>query len=239
MSRIDFYYFLLLGILCLAIFGVPKLPHERYQQPHPIKDMPAQQLASHFLIFQTMEGENVTSCTGTAIGPHAFMTATHCVRGKNAAKVLIDLTMDAHLLLSTVSDGRDHTIFLINGQAFQNYISVVPVDAKMDSVLVTYGTGKGAYPPIPKYGRVMSCEDPSDLDRIEHEFCTTLPVVSGDSGAAIYDDKGEVVGLVTFAIDNEITYTNTNFALNFARNQLDFAATFGIGGETPIPRHQK
>ena len=45
----------------------------------PKTSITAQQRATHLIYFLDKNDEPVSSCTGTAIGPAAFITAMHCV----------------------------------------------------------------------------------------------------------------------------------------------------------------
>jgi hypothetical protein len=235
-KRIDFYYFLSWGLILLAIFGVPKHTKHRLVL-QPIAAMSKQQLASHSLLLKDEDGETLGMCTGTAIGPHALLTAEHCLERGGVKKISPDLATEDHNILAVAGDGRDHVLLLLDGSPFTNYITVKPGTAKLKDLVNMYGAGGGEYPPAHKSGHVVDCQDPSDVDTNAGIVCTTLPIIPGDSGSAVYEADGEMVGIVTYS-DTERPYTNVDFALNFSQKMYNDAAAFD-GTHTPKPVTKK
>jgi hypothetical protein len=235
-KRIDFYYFLSLGLILLAIFGVPK-----YNKHRPVLQsvatMSKQQLASHSLLLEDEDGETLGMCTGTAVGPHSLLTAEHCMRRGVVKQLSIDLATEDHKILAVAGDGRDHVLLLLDGSPFTNYIIVKFGTAKLKDIVSMYGSGGREYPPVYKSGQVVDCQDPSDVDINAGIVCTTLPVIPGDSGSAVYEADGEMVGIVTYS-DTERPYTNVDFALNFSQKMYNDAAAFD-GTHTPKPVTKK
>lgn len=184
-----------------------------------------QRLASHLIIVND-EYRAEGLCTGTAIGPHAIMSASHCDEDGSVVSLSVDLTIEKHKVLRRISDGRDHIIWLIDGSPLKNIEPVMQATAKIGDVVTIYGSGGGAYPPDAKYGRTISCEDPSDADAAAELRCYSIPAIPGDSGSAIYNASGEIVGLVTYSDGMQKPAGTAAFTLNFTPQQLAAAQTF-------------
>ena len=223
LRRIDFYYFLTLGLILYTLVGFPSCNHK--PKAHPSHNVTRQQLASHATIFRE-DGEDLGLCTSTAIGPHAFIVAAHCDESEDADTIHFDLATEDHHIIAITDDGRDHRIYLIDGTPFKNFVLVHQVVSTVGEVETIYGVGGAAYPPVAKYGVATACEDPSDLDAASGIQCSTIPVIPGDSGSAIYNNKAEIVGLVTYHDGSVSPSAEIGFALNFPQAQLDKAATF-------------
>jgi|GEM_PF-1706543 len=227
MKRIDFYYFLTVALVAVALLLPAKPAHKNKLHPHitPPSQVTKEQRATHFIEFQDERNYGVSVCTATAVGPHSILTAEHCLKNGDATQLTIDYTLETHFILAVAGDGRDHVLLLIDGSPFRNIEPINSGTAQLHDVLTIYGDGGALYPPVPKYGRAVNCLDPSDIDEDAGILCTTLPVIGGDSGSAIYNSKGEIVGLVTYAVA-EAPYTNIGFSLNFTPKEIAQAAAF-------------
>jgi hypothetical protein len=225
-KRIDFYYFLSIGLLALVFMGVPTFKHKALRLPlQPVNTMSVEQLSSHSLSLEDKDSGYLGLCSSTAIGKHAVLTAEHCLMNGDVKQVELDMATEDHRILAAASDGRDHVILLLDGTPFKNFVSVVNANSPVNDEVMIYGVGGHAYPPVPKHGHTVTCEDPSDMDSSAGIFCTTIPVIPGDSGSAIYNSMKQVVGVVTYSSTGR-PYTNVNFALNFTQGKLDEAQKF-------------
>jgi hypothetical protein len=227
MKRFDVYflYFLSLSILSFALFGTPSLPHFKHTVVKAA--VTHEQKASHKIVFLKTNGDVAGSCTSTAIGPHAVLTAEHCNEGLRSKTVQFDLSLENDDILAVVRDGRDHVIYLLDGAPFKNIEEVKSAPSLLGETVTVYGNDLGSYPATTHYGKAVDCQDPSDLDEDAGERCYTLQIQRGDSGAAIYNTKGQVVGLLTYG--NKATdggATSVGFALNFTPDVYAVAAKF-------------
>lgn len=179
-------------------------------------------------------------CTATAIGPHAILTAEHCNDGEAPDETItIDLSRKHYHLLAENADGHDHIIYLLDGPAFKNYLDPselinVP-QPKPYAPVVIYGDGLGQYPPREVNGFVdgkSDSADLSDVDQNDQALWYRLAIVPGDSGSAIYDAAGRVVGLVTYGFDAPSrrlpAVRAVGFALAFTPKAIQIAHTFSL-----------
>lgn len=227
MKGFGFYYFLTVTLIVLALYGkaayncvtAESVPQASEYANHPTKE----QRASHMVQFYSKNGRELSQCSSTAIGPHAFLTAEHCDERHEAKQVSFDLATEKHNLVVVTSDNRDHVIYLVDGTAFSNVVDVDQVPARIGEDAVLYGDGDGMYPPLPKFGTVANCYDPSDIDAASGIICFSTTIIPGDSGAAVYNSKGGILGLLTYGAPDD---TSVGFALNFSAAQIAGAKNF-------------
>ena len=230
LKRFDFCFLLSIAIIgCVLSLSGPK-PHVRtiHRHPTPATMITTQQRESHILIFVDKSDEPIGSCSARAIGPHAVITATHCLSGRDVFGIKIDMSEETHDIVSVATDGRDHMLLLIDGTAFKNYEKIKVGKVQINDVVTYYGSGGDEYPPVPKFGKVTDCQDPSDMDEAAEIVCFDTSSIFGDSGSTVYNDKGEVVALVTYLIDQGTgkPTTTVGFGLNFTQAQYDRAFEF-------------
>lgn len=228
MKRFDVYfiYFFTLSLLtfcALAAAGVLTVP--QFKQDLPKSTIYQKEQLTQHAIWLKKGPEAQGLCTGTAVGPHAILLASHCIE-REQDNLTIDLALETHDIIATVADGRDHTLLLIDGTPFTFTESVQMGTAAVGDTVTLYGVGGEAYPPVPKYGKVTNCEDPSDMDIKAGEFCTSTHVSPGDSGSAVFNIKGEIVGLTTYSDPDTYPTSSRDFRLDFTQKQLDQATMF-------------
>jgi len=194
----------------------------------PATPNPKQELAAHMIWFLDSHGSPDAECTGTAIGPHAFMTAGHCNDGDHPDDLVqIDLSLKKFNLIAVNSDHRDHVIYLTDA-TFTNYVDVTERSAKDGESVHMWGCGEATFPPRELTGRVGKQDDKSDIDAADDAHEYSLHVIPGDSGSAIYGDDGAIVGLVTYSHSSlfGLRHTAKGFGLAFTPEALLIARTF-------------
>jgi len=197
-------------------------------RPHSTPPDPKQELAAHMIIFLDKHGEPDAQCSGTAIGPHAFMTAAHCNDSNEPDDIVrIDLSTKRFNLIAVNSDHRDHVVYLTDA-TFVNYVDVTERPAKDKEPVHMWGCGEGTFPPRELDGRVAKQDDKSDIDGADDAHEYSLHVIPGDSGSAIYGDDGAIVGLVTYSHTTWFGYRHTakGFGLAFSPEALLIARTY-------------
>ena len=229
-----FYYWITLGVVLIALFGVPSLP--KFPHSKKVTTTTKEQRTSHRIEFVDSGGRKLGTCTGTAIGYNAILTAAHCDEEHNATYVRFDLDTQRHKLLDSAIDGRDHIILLFSGSSFINIEPAVLGTANIGDTITIYGNAGGTYPAEPRYGKVTNCDDPSDVDAYAEQACYSFPVIPGDSGSAVFNVKGEIVGLVTYQWrDDDDNISGVGFGLDFTPSIMENARDFRPKVELPKP----
>lgn len=118
------------------------------------------------------------TCSGTAIARHVVLTATHCF--DDGAK------LDARHVLKRIDDGADHTLLIVS-DAFDAGAVIAAMPGRGDQVYIVGNPGdlRGLY----AEGTVAG--------RHQDNILLNLPIFYGDSGAAVFDHAGRIVGVVS------------------------------------------
>lgn len=230
---LKFLRFVLAVVLCwgLTLVGLRSLRHHRTVQLTP------ERAATHSIRYFD-HGKIDGECTGTAIGPHALLTAGHCNEDGSDVFIQLDYSFRYYRILAIVTDGRDHDIYILDGPAFKNIVKVHTREARVGEPVVCYGTGNSDFPPHTYVGRETSDNngrDQSDVSAHDRTHQFSIDAIPGDSGAAIYGADGSIVALVSWQRDNE-EITGIGSALNFGqdtyRQLLKLTETTNNGDDT-------
>lgn len=218
-------YSLTVAVLFGAGFFGANLARKRYHSA-PSHGNPAyiQVRASHMLSFLDDDGEQTVWCSGTAIGPHAILTAAHCNDASDNFKTLnLDRSTRVYKLLASSFDGRDHVIVLVDGPAFTDIAPYVTREPQIGEPILIEGFGEEVYPALEKHGNIVTVYDPSEVDANQKMFYFNAPVIHGDSGAAIFGLDGAILGVVTWHID---AHTSAGQELDYPPLIIHEAQTF-------------
>jgi hypothetical protein len=122
------------------------------------------------------------TCSGVAVGPHTILSAAHCFYDKTGWMLVDDVRSDYVVI---ADDGNDHVLVRISTRQAQ-YASIGP-KPKQGDVVFTHGN-PGGYPNLLIIGRVAGwVADQMEVDSNNWH---------GDSGAAVFDTQGRIVGVV-------------------------------------------
>jgi len=180
-------------------------------------------LATSHVIHQELMGDTV-DCSATAVGPHALVTATHCELASD--DIDIDGTQN-NQIVKTIRDRHDHTIYLLKGIEFKTFARFskdptpprLTVFAWCNPSMYMHQLRTGSYTGSKSYGgRVIQLYD--------------LKVERGDSGSAIFNYSGEIVGVVSLRADILALSGDPklkgcgSITLNFSAAELEKARTF-------------
>lgn len=141
------------------------------------------------------------SCSGTAIGPHAILSATHCFVGAQS----LAINGEPVVVTGAISDGRDHTILLVD-RTFTEYAQRGPQPAQADPVFIL-GNPSGLHD-LFRAGRVAGTA-------VDHNVRFTIYDLNdffGDSGSGIFDARGRLVGVVSLVLKLEERGVQAKFA---------------------------
>jgi len=118
------------------------------------------------------------TCSGTAIAPHVVLTATHCFG--NGSK------LQALTIEQRIDDDHDHTLLVV-AETFDAHASIAPMP-KMGAAVQMVGN-PGDLRSLYAVGTVAGTYKDNTL--------LNLPIFYGDSGAAVMDEQGRIVGVVS------------------------------------------
>ena len=153
-------------------------------------------------------------CTATAVGPHTLLTAAHCY----VVSPLIRVDDDVRQLISFQSDNNDHLLIQVNGSAFTDLLPINQRDISPDEAVVVVGN-PGHSRSVLRFGTFDTVETDEGEDGQSRDFYWFhMFGAPGDSGAAMVDGAGSVIGVVTGGrVGDAETFT---FALAFTPAQL-------------------
>jgi S1-C subfamily serine protease len=183
--------------------------------------------ATHTIGTKTFVEESI--CSATAIGRHAILTASHCEAPSE--ELSIDL-VPGFKIDKILRDGNDHSILLIANADFEKFVPLgIPRELHPGEPVFIWGNPsyqgvvyliqlrKGKY----RASHTLKSKFVDILDFVGHE---------GDSGAAVFSEAGEILGVVTFVGQipvppkGEVIPASGAVRLAFTKTQLDTAASF-------------
>jgi hypothetical protein len=139
-------------------------------------------------------------CSATAVGPQALLTASHCEAPSNT--ILIDGT--THHVMAFFRDDFDHTLFMVD-ETFPAWAKVSNDAMQPGDDIFIFGNPSD-FDDLYRKGTVGSY--PTRVFKtmpMAAEFLLDINGFPGDSGAGIFNTKGELVGVVSFGKLKETT----------------------------------
>lgn len=212
-------YLVILFVALLAVGQACAKHTKKHKLKYPQR-VTLQEQATHMISYIDPEkGKEVVACTGTAIGPRTLLTASHCDEGQYET-IRLDYAVTQKHILAHASDGRDHTIYIVDGPVFQNYVAAkeIKVLPEVGSRVIMFGTGGQDFPPHVYYGHVIDGKDHSDEDASAGIVYFDIPAIGGDSGSIVYDKDGNVVAIMSMSDEDK---ESIGFALAFPQKMLD------------------
>lgn len=166
-------------------------------------------------------------CSGSAIAPHAFLTAAHCLHEMEVPAVVFDGDKPAkveHIL----EDDNDHVILLVSGVTFQNTIPYHTHTPTVGEKVFYFGNAAAiGLKDLYREGYFAGLENlPTEGDAEESVVFQAfmMPVVPGDSGSVILNEQGDIVGVVS--IGWNVPAITGAFPLQFTRTAILMAESY-------------
>jgi hypothetical protein len=122
------------------------------------------------------------TCSGTMIAPSVLLTASHCLEGTD----LLTVNTTPVNVLKVEHDGADHARVTVD-HAFPHWAPMGSEPAQRDRVFM-YGNPAGRRD-LYREGVIAGSDGKTIYVDIE--------VGHGDSGAGVFNERGEVVGVIT------------------------------------------
>lgn len=146
------------------------------------------------------------SCSGTIIGPHSVLSATHCF----SIDPRMAIWRQPVRILSRMDDGNDHTIVRV-GRTFPIWARVSPkwVFAEPVSIVGNPGDLTELY----RHGYMAG------IEYLDGKLCDLIDIRGwfGDSGAGVFDQDGNLIAVISFI-----------YTLDDPRGQLTMMGSFPL-----------
>lgn len=180
-------------------------------------------------------------CTATAIGPQALLTATHCELPSDVLQIRYEDR--PAVITARIRDGNDHTIYLLKNVMFEDYVDVSLLDPleQGEEVFVWGNPGKWSDQLRKGYvtgklsgGSSLAAFFSGQLPE-PTKILFDFPAWHGDSGAAILNAEGKIIGIVSTGDSQSMEKDPTDsimlmgsYLLAFSQDDLDAARKFKI-----------
>lgn len=199
-------------------FTIDTAPGKPYAATRLSKDsLHRTTLRLHFVTKMTEGG-----CSGTAIGPHALLTAAHC----ETPEMNLEVDGNKATVIRMIHDDSDHVLLLLSGTTFHSYATILQEPMFQGEHVFMWGNPLHLRD-IYREGYVSGFEKHEWLDGTETvNTIVTINSTFGDSGAAIFKSTGEIVGVQTFTFINGAFSVQGFLPLKFTDDQLKEAKDF-------------
>lgn len=192
-------------------------------------------------------------CSAVAIGPHAIMTASHCELPSDTLYIQnVDGANDNDIkIVDRIRDDNDHTIYLLKNVQFDTYVSVDLKDKLEQGEDVFMFGNPGEWADQLRKGYITGVLQDESLAAMfgggsPDEVLLDIKAWHGDSGAAIYNSKGDVILVLTGSEfqsrpdDQKDSIRLTfGFKLAFKADDLARAISFSVPNDPKPVKHEK
>lgn len=214
----------------------------------PVSPVKAAHDASYHISFSTVTDGDM--CSATAIGPHALLTATHCELPTDDVVIAVhndtDDNDDIGHIVKRIRDQADHTILFISGQSFPSWVDVNLTDPLEQNENVFSIGNPAEWTDVFYRGYIQGTQEDHSLAAdfgvgSPDEVLLDFRVWHGDSGAGIFNDKGELIGVLT-GIDHpakDAPSAAFMYKMKLTPDQIAEAAKFTAPGFVPLPKKVK
>lgn len=162
------------------------------------------------------------SCSATAIGPHALLTAAHC----EYPEMKISVGSQEAIVVCMIHDGNDHVILLLEGITFHNYATFAEGILAQGEHVFLWGNPLGIED-MYREGYVAGFKKAVFADGTESvDTMLTANIINGDSGAAVFNMRGEIVGVFSYMSGQGAFLLEGMLPLKFTDDQLKEASNF-------------
>jgi hypothetical protein len=145
----------------------------------------------------TLSDESI--CSATAIGPHALLTATHCELPTDDLHIR-DLSGPFEIV-ARVRDGSDHTILLLKGVTFADYVEINQKGVNVTDDIFTIGN-PGEWQDIYQKGYIAGFLIDQSMEAAmgagkPPEVLIDIQAYPGESGAGIFNTDGVLIDVLS------------------------------------------
>lgn len=177
----------------------------------------ATRAAAHLTAVLVTQGDHI-HCGGTIIGPHAVLSAEHCFPSYDNVAV-DDIPVK---ITNVIKDGHDHVILMVDAK-FAHFATLADTPQRYDLVYI-FGN-PDVFRDLYREGRVIG---ETTMRSGQKATLYDLNNYFGDSGSGIFNDRGQLVGVVSvmfcdFREDAGMKFAGS-FPMTFTRADLQTAA---------------
>lgn len=160
----------------------------------------------------SIEVNDALHCSATSIGEYAILTAAHCFPTDEA----VEFTIDGREAKARkfARDGNDHVLILVD-IAFEHKATFSKVKAVKGDTVFYYGNP--SLRQLFRIGRVAGFKN--------KEIILDINGWHGDSGAAIFNEQGKVISVVSEGYIHDIFKLVVIYPLEFTTAQYE---SFGV-----------
>lgn len=188
-----------------------------------------EEAASHRITMIGTDGPNGW-CSATAVGDHVLLTAQHCVvdeqTGKvNTVAIEIGIAPYPFVISKIIFDGRDHVLIVLPTAKFKDVDTLRTAEPKIGDYIYLFGHPRAEIPSFYREGNVVAVYPApnGDMDIDAPLWIIDVRIAPGDSGSAIRNKKGAIVGCLTYGISLPPASFGGFYSLNFTPEQLQEA----------------
>lgn len=168
---------------------------------------------------QVTKDTGIAICSTTAVGKHTLLTAAHC--DSPSGVVMVD--GELAVITGKVFDGNDHELMIVD-KTFRHFARFAETKVKIGQRVWIRGNPKG----IPNMLREgifsgsfkVTAPVPGIMDGVYFIHMYNLNSTGGDSGAAVFNNNGEIVDVVSVSYLDENFHLMGAFELNFKETDL-------------------
>jgi hypothetical protein len=200
--------------------------------------------ASYHILQETM-AEGTMSCSATAVGPQALLTASHCEQASDDIFIDGQTFAQEAVIVGHIRDGFDHTILLVKNVTFPVYVSVIEKKPDQGDDIFTFGN-PGDWVDVFQKGYVASIQfDDSMAAQMGEgkppEILLDFQAYPGISGSGVFNTDGVLAFVVSAYHEQSDSKSAIAFAsawpLHFSAPELNKAASFTCPADPkPAPK---
>jgi hypothetical protein len=148
-------------------------------------------------------------CTASAVGPHTLLTAAHCYVVTNEIKVDDSI----RTIESFSTDGNDHLLIQVSGTPFTALLKIDQRAPNTDESVMAIGN-PGQSRSVLRFGTLLHSGEDGRTHQIYQFQMFGAP---GDSGSALVDVQGRIIGIISTGTEQNATLTSYELAFSPAQ----------------------